>query len=211
MAEQHAGQVVPDVLTLSQARLRGPDDAPEGGVAVVEVPPKVSLQMMPEPSTTYVRARRTLAIRHTSGRRIVAMIEIVSPANKDRSATVRDFVHKAVSALQQEIHLLVVDLHPPGSFDPEGMHGAIWDDLYGQLYQVPEDRPLTLAAYAVNGMPRAYVEPIAVGMILPDMPLFLSSDRYVNVPLEATYVQGYRGLSELWREMLEGRSPSGEE
>lgn len=208
MAEQHAGEVVPDVLTLSQLQPRRPEIAPDGIVAVAETPPRVSLRMLPEPNATYVRARRTLAIRHTSGHRVVAMLEIVSPANKDRPATVRDFVHKAVSALQQEISLLLVDLHPPGSFDPDGMHGAIWDDLYGRGYDVPEDKPLTLASYAVNGMPNAYVEPVAVGMTLPEMPLFLSSDWYVQVPLETTYTQAYRGLSEFWRDVIEGRRSS---
>ena len=118
MAEQHAGEIIPDVLTLSPSRPPVPEMPPGRLLAVAEAPPRVSVEMRPEPNATYVRARRTLAIRHTSGHRVVAMIEIVSPANKDRSATVRDFVHKAVSALQREIHLLVVDLFPPGRSTP---------------------------------------------------------------------------------------------
>ena len=82
--------------------------------------------------------------------------------------------------------------------------------MYGRAYDVPEDKPLTLAAYAVNGMPHAYVEPAAVGMPLADMPLFLSPDWYVNVPLETTYAQAYRGLSEFWRDVIEGRRPPAE-
>jgi hypothetical protein len=39
------------------------------------------------------------------------------------------------------------------------------------------------------------------------MPLFLHADRYVNVPLEATYQEAYRGLPAFWREVLKGRSP----
>jgi hypothetical protein len=34
---------------------------------------------------------------------------------------------------------------------------------------------------------RSYVEPVAVGDALPDMPIFLTADRYVPCPLEATY------------------------
>ena len=33
----------------------------------------------------------------------------------------------------------------------------------------------------------AYVEPVAVGDVLPDMPVFLTPDHYVPCPLEATY------------------------
>ena len=36
-------------------------------------------------------------------------------------------------------------------------------------------------------MRAAYVEPVAVGDQLPDMPLFLTNDRHVMVPLEPTY------------------------
>jgi hypothetical protein len=32
-----------------------------------------------------------------------------------------------------------------------------------------------------------YVEPVAVGDVLPDMPIFLTPERYVPCPLEATY------------------------
>jgi hypothetical protein len=51
-----------------------------------------------------------------------------------------------------------------------------------------------------------YVEHAAVGAGLPDMPLFLRPDRYVNVPLESTYGSAYHGMPAFWREVLEGTS-----
>ena len=48
----------------------------------------------------------------------------------------------------------------------------------------------------------AYVEHLAVGAGLFDMPLFLNPDRYVNVPLEATYQAAFRGLPSFLRESL---------
>jgi hypothetical protein len=39
------------------------------------------------------------------------------------------------------------------------------------------------------------------------MPLFLSEDYYVNVPLEATYMRAWDELPEPWREIVEGHSP----
>jgi hypothetical protein len=44
-----------------------------------------------------------------------------------------------------------------------------------------------LAAYAAGPEIVAYVEPAAVGSVLPDRPIFLTPDSYVNCPLEATY------------------------
>jgi hypothetical protein len=45
-----------------------------------------------------------------------------------------------------------------------------------------------LAAFDA-GPPRvAYVEPVAVGDVLCDMPLFLKPEMYVLAPLEATYM-----------------------
>jgi hypothetical protein len=68
---------------------------------------------------------RSLAIRHVSGHRLVALLEIVSSANKDRARHVEEFTAKAVDALDVGVHVLVVDLFPPGPNDPQGMHGAI--------------------------------------------------------------------------------------
>jgi hypothetical protein len=38
------------------------------------------------------------------------------------------------------------------------------------------------------------------------MALFLRPDRYVDVPLEATYQEAYTGMPSFWRDVLEGRS-----
>ncbi len=47
-----------------------------------------------------------------------------------------------------------------------------------------------------------YVEPTAVGTSLIDMPLFLTPDRYVNVPLEKTYLAAYDGLPQRWKRVI---------
>ena len=53
--------------------------------------------------------------------------------------------------------------------------------------------------------PEAYVEHLAVGWSLKSMPLFLSADRYVEIPLEATYMAAFGGLPVLYRNLLERR------
>ena len=100
--------------------------------------------------------QRTLVLRHASGDRIVALLEIVSPGNKDRRFSVDRFVDKAVSALRQNYHVLIVDLFPPGRHDPQGIHGAIWsaiDGVEAADFRLPPDRPLTLAAYEAKPAP----------------------------------------------------------
>jgi hypothetical protein len=65
---------------------------------------------------------------------------------------------------------------------------------------------LTLVSYAAGPQVEVYLEHVAVGATLPEMPLFLRPDRYVNVPLETTYQAAYRGVPSFWRDLLEGRS-----
>ena len=133
LAEQHAGRAIADVLTLhaspaSRSHAGAPAVAPgDGRSRPGRAPPRTRRRHTVEPAAR--GHRRSLAIRHVSGHRLVALIEIVSPANKDRSRHVEDFADKAVSALELGVHLLLVDLFPPGPHDPSGMHGAILREL----------------------------------------------------------------------------------
>ena len=81
----------------------------------------------------------------------------------------------------------MIDLFPPTKRDPQGIHKAIWDEFEEEDFELPADQPLVLAAYDAGPTPVAYVESIAVGEALPDMPLFLKPEIYVPTPLEATY------------------------
>jgi hypothetical protein len=137
LSEQHAGKYITDVRTL-HAEPRPPErpGPPSGGLAVAVAPPRVGRRLT---LSAAARSRRkTLAIRHVSGDRIVALIEMVSPANKDRPEHVRDFLAKMEDALRYGIHLLLLDLFPPGPNDPVGMHGALWERLGGDLDPVPD-------------------------------------------------------------------------
>jgi hypothetical protein len=119
----------------------------------------------------------------------------------------RKFVRKVTQALEAGIHALVIDPFPPGKRDPEGIHGSIWPELGGESFTLPKDRPLTVASYEAGdaaGSPhRCYVEPIAVGDPLPEMPLFLESDVYVKVPLEQSYQDAYADVLPQDRAILE--------
>lgn len=207
MPEQHGGKLVADVLTLQMppapSPLRPSRPTAEGGVAVAEAPPRV--RQVLSLASAYRRMRRTLAIRHVSGHRIVALVEIVSPGNKDRLTHIEEFVDKVQAALEREIHVVVVDLFPPGANDPQGMHAVISERFTDELYSLPPGEPLTLASYVGDSTPQAYLEHLAIGTPLVEMPLFLDLDRYINLPLETTYMAAYQGMPEFWREVLEGK------
>jgi hypothetical protein len=176
-----------------------------GGVAVADAPPKVRRQLTG--SAARLQRRRTLAVRHISGHRLVAILEVVSPANKDRTLSVEQFADKAEDALRFGVHLVLVDLFPPGPYDPQGMFGAIWERFNPLPYDLPADEPLTLASVHARPQPEFYLEHLAVGVPLPVMPLFLPRERYINVPFEAMYQAAHRGVPGFWRDVLEGRSP----
>jgi hypothetical protein len=207
LIEQHAGQSIADILTLHTGS-KAPDSPPmQGGVAVAESPPRVRrTQIFAELRPPRKTRRRTLTIRHVTGHRIIALLEVVSPANKDRLRHVTQFARKVAATLHAGIHVLVVDLFAPGKHDSEGMHGAIaqWLDEGAEPYDLPAGETLTLASYVGATRPVAYLEHLATGGILPEMPLFLDAQRYVRVPLETTYQAAYRGVPEYWRGVLEG-------
>jgi len=173
-----------------------------------EAPPRVSRRVAASEAAHVRAARRTLVIRHNSGHRVVALLEIVSPANKDRPRSVQDFVGKAIAALQQGVHLLVIDLFPPGRHDPQGIHFLIWENYGDELDAPPPGKPIALASYLAGSLPEAYLEFAAVGDLLAAMPLFLDLHAYVNVPLATTYEAAYRGVPAIWRELLEGPPPT---
>ena len=147
-----------------------------------------------------------MAIRHVSGHRVVAVVEVVSPGNKSTRPALDQFIRKAGEFLDQGIHLLIVDLIPPGRFDPNGIHGVIWEYIAGRDFLRPADKPLTVAAYESGLTTRAYVEPLAVGDPLPDMPLFLEPGEWVPTPLDRSYRTTWETLPLPLKEMVDGGS-----
>ena len=69
--------------------------------------------MQPE-SGRYAAKAKAVVIRHVSRHQVVAMVEILSPGNKNNQNGLNAFVRKAQEALAAGIHLLLVDLFPPG-------------------------------------------------------------------------------------------------
>ena len=218
LEEQQGAGFVPDVLTLKATEAPEPDDdatgrpvtrhsddgngpgSASGGVLVAE--PRVRIRAESD-LEFYRRKQNVVAVRHVSGDHLVAVIEIVSKGNKSGRKAFGDFVRKAAEFLEHRVHLLVLDLQPPTSRDLQGIHGAIWDEVAGEEYVRPADKALTLAAYESSAGVRAFVEPVAIGDTLINMPLFLEPGRYVPVPLQETYESAFGKVPGRWRTVLE--------
>jgi len=204
LAEQIAGQYGPDVLTLHHPVKKPVRRGPGGGViTLAEEPPKVRFHIKAESELYAARANRTV-VRHRSKHDVVAMVEIVSPGNKASERDLKAFVQKAQDSLAAGVHLLIVDLFPPTARDPQGIHRAIWEDR-DDLFRFSKKHPLTAVAYLAAEFPEAFVEPLRVGKALVDMPLFLTLEQYVRVPLDATYQAAWDAVPEYWREVVAGK------
>lgn len=197
MAEQVTGRPIPDVVALST---REPKGEP-GGTAIAEAPPTARVIARFE-KINYAKRADRVVIRHGRGK-VVAIIEIVSPGNKDSRNAIRSFVEKAADILNQGVNLLVVDLFPPTPRDPQGIHKAIWDEFGDEPFEAPAGKPLIVASYIGGDIPTAYVESVGIGDPLPSLPIFLSESRYIPAPLEMTYQQAWAVFPAPLKELIE--------
>jgi hypothetical protein len=136
------------------------------------------------------------------GRQLVATIELVSPSNKDRPASRELFVGKVAALLQQGVSVSLVDLVTVRQAN-----------LYGELLGVlghadpalgdspPHLYAVTLRTRQVHKKKKrrrqlldAWYYPMAVGQPLPTIPLWLTEELRVMLPLEAGYEETCRIL-----------------
>jgi hypothetical protein len=184
LVEQRAGPKESDVLAIEIRPDRRPGEDADGGVATM--PPPVTRIVRRTTKEIYASRANRIVVKHHLGR-IIAVIEIVSPGSKDSRAAIRDFAEKSVDCLRKGIHVLVVDLFPPTPRDSCGIHKVIWDEIIEEDFTFPSGKDRILVSYETGGERAAYIEPVAVGDDLPDMPLFLTNNLHVMVPLEPTY------------------------
>jgi hypothetical protein len=206
LTDQIAGGPIPDILTLHRKR-KNEDKLTSGGGSAVAVAPPTAKFIDAVEEDTYARLANRIRIQHRHGQ-VVAIIEIVSPGNKNSRHALGAFVRKASDLLWQGIHLLVVDLFPPSARDPQGIHKAIWDEIAERPFELPIDKPITVVAYRASPVKTAYVEPLAVGDNLPSLPIFLTDDVYVPAPLEETYCASWAAFPGDFKEILEPPSKS---
>lgn len=147
-----------------------------------------------------------VTIRHCDHHQPVAAVMWTTAQDKKVSYRFRSFVRTAVAAITHGIHLLVVDLFPPTPRDPKGIQKAICDEFEEMAFELPPGEPLTVGAYLGGDIPTAYIECVGVGDVLPRLPIFLSETRYVNAPLESTYMQAWEVYPAFLKEIMEESS-----
>jgi hypothetical protein len=208
LVDQRAVGLVPDVLALRR-HSKTPEPAPGAvGVAVATAPPAARYTTRETDEQVYAARANRVAVRNPLGE-LVALIEIVSPGNKDSRHALRSFVDKAVEFLARGVNLLVIDPFPPTPRDPQGIHKAIWDEIREEPFELPSDKPLTIAAYTASPAKAAYVNFVAPGDPLPAAPLFLDDGTYIPAPLEVSYTTTWAKCPLPFREAVEAGAPSG--
>jgi hypothetical protein len=200
LVEQRAGPLESDVLAIEHRSKPGCPGSGSGTVATLPEP-VARIVRRTDRQAHATRANRVL-VKHHLGK-IIAVIEILSPGNKDSRAALRDFVKKTLEFLQVGIHVLIVDLFPPTPRDPHGIHKVIWDEFLEEGFTFPEGKDRLLVSYQTGNDKTAYIEPVAVGDVLPDMTLFLTRDLHVMVPLEPTYQATWEASPEEMRIAVE--------
>lgn len=130
------------------------------------------------------------------GRRLVAAIEIVSPANKDRPEHRAAFVAKCLALLQQQVSISVVDLVTAREFNlytellaQIGVDDSSLGNPPGPLYAVT-------CRTRINGRSQlqTWTYPLAIGQPLPRLPLCLTEDTTIFLDLDASYEETCRVL-----------------
>ena len=194
----HLGPFVAiDVATYEEDEAGSPEavGADDGGLATATwAPPRPTMAVatdLPDADEYEVRVYDTRA-----GRRLVAAVELVSPANKDRPEHRAAFVGKCAALLQDRVSEAIVDLVTVRSAN-----------LYHELLRTigrPALVPATASAtYAVAcrtvDLGRAWrldawEHPLALGAPLPTVPLWLAEDRAIPLDLERSYEATCRAL-----------------
>jgi hypothetical protein len=156
--------------------------------AQYEVPPVIASVPVSFPDETEI-----LIIDLGNARRTVGVIEIVSPANKDRPQHRDAFIAKCLSLISQGVSLAIVDIITVRLFN---FHNELMRRLESRAGQIPEteETPLYCSAYRYNYAlqePRVdcWAYSLAAGQCLPDLPLFIRPEVAVPVRLEQTYME----------------------
>src|SRR6516164_4464588 len=169
----------------------------DGGVAVATwAPPKPTLTLETELPDQDEYEVRIYDARH--GRRLVAAIELVSPANKDRPESRRAFVAKVAALLQRDVCVSLVDVVTVRQFN-------LYADLLaliGRTDLAASAEDIFLYAATLRGRKRTrrrplldtWFYPMVVGQPLPTLPIWLDVDLRLMLELEASYEETCRLL-----------------
>ena len=131
------------------------------------------------------------------GRRLVAAIQLVSPANKDPPEHRSQFTSKCAALLRQGVSLVLVDVVTARD---DNLYADLLE-LIGQWDPSLGEHPSATYAVACRLRPRgasrwleSWNQSLQPGLPLPRLPLWLTEDLAIPLDLEASYEQTCRDL-----------------
>jgi hypothetical protein len=130
-----------------------------------------------------------------AGLTLVAVVELISPGNKDRPGQRRAFAAKCASYLAQGVSLIMVDVVTTYHTN---LHNDLMQlmDAGGNLTFPPEVNLYAASYRPVRRRERDEIDlwrrRLAVGAPLPTLPLHLPGDMFLAVDFEATYQEACR-------------------
>ncbi len=189
-AEEHAqigARVEIDVATFDDSRSSSPSGGP-----ITTLPARVwaapaAAMVIP---AAFPDRFEVLVFESEGGAQLVAAIELVSPANKDRDANRQAFAIKCASYLCQGISVIVIDIVTSRRAN---LHNEMMRLMgHGDAFALPSDEALYAVAYrpivrAGNELFEAWPSTLAVGKCLPVLPLALTAEVSLPLDLETTY------------------------
>lgn len=181
-----------DSASLASDNRRGQDDS---GTTTLTLPaPTLTVEADLSEQDQY----EVLIYDMERGRRLVAAIEIVSPSNKDRPENRKLFANKVASLLQKDVCVSIVDL-------VSDLHANLYAELLDHIRRNdPQLAANPTNLYAVSLWVRKHLKrtslldawyyPMTVGQPLPTLPIALSPDLRIILPLETSYEETCRLL-----------------
>jgi hypothetical protein len=144
----------------------------------------------PDEQVAVITLDPQLAVQVTQDERLVAVVELISPRNKDRPDARDAYRNRYLGYLYYGVHLLLVDVHrrPQSWSFADSLAAAL------AINQPACPAPLAISyrvgdAAATGGRLLAiWRRPLAVDAPLPTVPLALTPDLAIQVSLEPTYM-----------------------
>jgi hypothetical protein len=182
-----------DVATLERP---SPGKVAVGVVAEAYSPPRPAMTFKADFS--HLEGTEIRVYQDLDGAQLRAAIELVSPANKDRSETRRTFTAKCSSYLREGINVVIVDIVTSRSAN---LHQEVLDLLRSKGRRTVWTSPTGLYGVAYRAVtvlkaPRVQVWPevLRLGEPLPTLPLWLALDLCVPLHLEESYLATCQSL-----------------
>jgi hypothetical protein len=168
-----------------------PDVAVTNGTAPHPPVSPAPSDSVPEPDVEVAVAtlEEDTSVQIEQSGRLVAVVELVSPRNKDRPSARDQYAARYLGYLRGGVHLLLIDVHrrPVGFSFPQLIAANLGQEL--SATPAPSAVSYRVGAPAATGgrMLGVWQHGLTVGESLPRLPLALTADDVVMTDLDATY------------------------